>query len=250
MLKTNNYKNKSKTRFYEKFIIHGVSNFIIFGMLIIMLGLVFSNNLQTVLGTNTNAAIYNGNRNSNKVSLMINVYWGTEYLTEMLNVLNAYNVKTTFFVGGQWVEKEPEMLKQIVKNGHEIGNHGYFHRNHDKLSYSQNKEEISVCHTLVKNLTGINMTLFAPPSGAFNNTTLDVAAELNYKTIMWSKDTIDWRDKDDQLVLARATKNVVGGDLILMHPTSHTLNALPNILENLKNNNLVATTVSEVISVN
>ena len=92
------------------------------------------------------------------------------------------------------------------------------------------------------------MNLFAPPSGAFNKTTLQVANDLGYKTIMWSKDTIDWRDKDADLVYTRATKNVVGGDLILMHPTEHTAKALPNILEYYKNNNLVATTVSNTIS--
>lgn len=240
-------KDSTKKKFKEKFFIHGIGNFAIFGMLLTMLAVIFSNNLQTVFGTNTNSAIYYGNRNSNKVSLMINVYWGTEFLPDMLEVLNAYDVKTTFFVGGQWVEKEPEMLKQIVADGHEIGNHGYFHRDHDKLSYNQNKEEINVCHTVVKNLTNLNMNLFAPPSGAFNNTTLNVAAELGYKTIMWSKDTIDWRDKDEELVFERATKNVAGGDLILMHPTSHTLSALPRILENYKTNNIVTTTVSNVL---
>ena len=237
----------NKTHLKENLFIHGISNLFIFCMLIVMLTVCFSNNLQTVLGTNTNNAIYYGNRNSNKVCLMINVYWGTEYIKDMLNVLNTYNVKTTFFVGGQWVEKEPEILKEIAKNGHEIGNHGYFHRDHDKLSYTQNQEEIKVCHTLVKELTNIEMNLFAPPSGAFNKTTLEVASQLGYNTIMWSKDTIDWRDKDENLVYSRATKNVAGGDLILMHPTAHTLKALPNILEYYKNNNFIATTVSETL---
>ncbi len=238
---------KEKATNSEKKFIHVFSNLLIFAMLITMLSLVLSNNLQTVLGTNTNNAIYHGNRNSNKVSLMFNVYWGTEYLNDILNTLNNYNVKTTFFVGGQWAEKEQDMLKLIANNGHEIGNHGYFHKDHNKLSYSQNKEEINVCHTLINTIVNYNMNLFAPPSGAYNKTTLDVASELGYKTIMWSKDTIDWRDKDETLVFSRATKNVSGGDLILMHPTSHTLLALPKILEYYKQNNLIATTVTETI---
>lgn len=192
-------------------------------------------------------AIYYGNQSTNNVSLMINVYWGTEYLDDMLDTLNDYNVKTTFFVGGQWVEKEPEYLKKIYEAGHEIGNHGYFHRDHDKLTYEQNREEIAVNHELVKKTIGVEMNLFAPPSGAFNKTTLTVAENLGYKTIMWSKDTIDWRDKDENLIFTRATKNVKGGDLILMHPTEMTAKALPRILENYKNNNLHATSVSNTI---
>lgn len=229
----------------HKLFVNVVANLVIMLILAVFCGLTLNVNSQQVFSNSDNAAIYNGNRNSNKVSLMINVYWGSEYISDILKVLSDYNVTTTFFVGGQWVEKEPELLKQIFDAGHEIGNHGYFHRDHDKLNYDQNREEISVCETMVFKNLGIKMNLFAPPSGAFNKTTLQVAAALGYKTIMWSKDTIDWRDKDSNLVLSRATKNVKGGDLILMHPTNHTLQALPQILEYYKNNNLQAVTVSE-----
>lgn len=238
-------KNNSLKK--EKFFIHGIANFIIFSILMFFITLTLSNNSQSVFGSNSSNPIYNGNINSNKVSLMINVYWGTEYLDDMLDVLKKYNVKTTFFVGGQWVEKEQEMLIKIKDYGHEIGNHGYFHSDHDKLSYQQNYEEIKTCHTLVEKLTNVSMNLFAPPSGSFSKTTLNVANDLGYKTIMWSKDTIDWRDKDENLVYNRATKNVKGGDLILMHPTEHTLKALPKILDYYKSNNIVATTVSETL---
>lgn len=243
-----NKKNKTKSKFKENFFIHGISNFVIASVLVVFVFIAISNGSTTVFGSTVNNAIYNGNKNSNKVSLMINVYWGTEYLDDMLKILEDYNVKTTFFVGGKWAEKEPEMLKKIYNAGHEIGNHGYFHKDHDKLSYNQNKEEIFVCHNLVKKLINYEMTLFAPPSGAYNTTTLDVANSLGYKTIMWSKDTIDWRDKDDSLVYSRATKNVGGGELILMHPTQHTLTALPKILEYYKTNNLFVTTVTDNIS--
>ena len=78
------------------------------------------------------------------------------------------------------------------------------------------------------------------------NTTLAVAEELGYKTIMWSRDTIDWRDKDSDIVYKRAI-NVKGGDLVLMHPTPHTSQALPSILDYYQQHNIVATTVSNVL---
>ena len=77
-----------------------------------------------------NGVYYSGDENSKKVSLMINVYWGTEFLDEMLEILRKNSVKTTFFVGGTWVVKESETLQKIFDEGHEIGNHGYYHKNH------------------------------------------------------------------------------------------------------------------------
>ena len=73
------------------------------------------------------SAIYSGNKEKNNISLMINVYWGEEYLTDMLNVLDENDVKCTFFVGGSWAAKNNDILLEISKRGHEIGNHGYFH---------------------------------------------------------------------------------------------------------------------------
>ena len=201
-----------------------------------------------VIGNKSDEPIHIGNKNSSYVSLMFNVYWGTEYIDDILKVLDKYNVKTTFFVGGTWAEKEQEVLEKIYKEGHEIANHGYFHKNQDKLNYEQNYDEINATHILVKSLINVEMNLFAPPSGAYNNSTLKVASELGYKTIMWSKDTIDWRDKDSNLIYSRATNNLKGGDLVLMHPTEHTLQALPDILQYISNNNLIATTVTNTIN--
>lgn len=228
---------------------NSITNLIIFTILVLFATITFFPNIQSVFKTNKKEPIYNGNRSQNNVSLMINVYWGTEYIEPMLEVFNQYNVSTTFFVGGQWVEKESATLEKIHKAGHEIGNHGYFHREHDKLSYSQNKEEISACHTMVSKIINYNMNLFAPPSGAYNSATIDVADELGYKTIMWSKDTIDWRDKDTDIIFQRATNNVTGGDLILMHPTEATLEALPKILDYYRSNNLTVCTVSQNIGI-
>ena len=91
------------------------------------------------------------------------------------------------------------------------------------------------------------MNLFAPPSGAYNSTTLNVAESLGYKTIMWTKDTIDWRDQDGGLIFQRATKNACGGDFILMHPTQATLNSLKEIIDFYKNKGFNLTTVSETL---
>ena len=91
------------------------------------------------------------------------------------------------------------------------------------------------------------MNLFAPPSGAYNKTTVSCATSLGYQTIMWTRDTIDWRDKDANLIYNRAVKNPNGGDLILMHPTDATVKALPRIIETLQSKGFTLTSVSENI---
>lgn len=222
-------------------------------IVLIFMGLVavaipFGSGVLTSASKNSEV-IYSGDTSQNKVCFMINVYWGTEYIEDMLDVFDLYQVKTTFFVGGSWVAKNVDLAKEIYKRGHEIGNHGYNHKDHDKLSYQQNYDEIHKTHLLVNANLGKEMNLFAPPSGAYNDTTVEVAKSLGYKTIMWTHDTIDWRDKDADLIVKRVTKNLSNGDLILMHPTKNTLEALSEILAYAKNNGFEPTTVSDTIGV-
>jgi len=200
----------------------------------------------TTTAVNPNV-IYQGDETQNNVCFMINVYWGTEYILDILDVLDMYKVKTTFFVGGSWSAKNIELLTEIYTRGHEIGNHGYNHKDQDKLTKKQNEDEILMTHKLISANLGIEMDLFAPPSGAYDDELVEIAKGLNYKTIMWSHDTIDWRDQDANLIFDRATKNLSNGDLILMHPTEKTLEALSQILSFCENNGFVATTVSNTL---
>ncbi|MFA6859809.1 MAG: polysaccharide deacetylase family protein [Clostridia bacterium] len=189
--------------------------------------------------------IYQGNTEKRQISLMINVYWGTEYIKPMLDVLAEKNAKATFFVGGSWVAKNDAVLKQIYDSGNEIGSHGFNHRDQNKISLELNRQEILTTHNLVKETIGLEMNLFAPPSGAFNKNTLLAAYELGYKTIMWTRDTIDWRDRNEDTIFSRAIKNPQNGDLILMHPIKETLGALPRIIDYLKSLGFSFVTVTQ-----
>ena len=195
-----------------------------------------------------NSAIYHGNVKNKNVSLMFNVYENSEVVEKIIQTLNSYDVKATFFVGGCWADDNEKTLNSIVKSGNEIANHGYFHKDHKKLSYEKNYEEISLTGKIIKALCGVEPVLFAPPSGSFNENTLASASDLGYKVIMWSKDTIDWRDSDTETIFNRASKNPSNGDLILMHPKEHTLNVLPKIIEFYKNLGYNIVTVSQNIS--
>lgn len=167
---------------------------------------------------------------------------------QIADALSAAQMSATFFIGGCWADDNNETVNALAAKGMEIGNHGYFHKDADKLSAQKNAEEIRSTDTLLTAILGTPPSrLFAPPSGAFSQTTLSVAEELGFTVVMWSRDTIDWRDKDKNTVVQRATKNVAAGEFVLMHPTEHTAAAIPEIIEYLKANGLTATTVSSLL---
>lgn len=221
---------------------HLVTNGVLLVVLIVIGIVCFYPSAESVSGSESKA-YYRGNSEKG-VSLMINVYWGTQTVLDMLDVLDEHRAVATFFIGGSWADDNVPCVKEIASRGHEIGSHGYFHRDHEKMSYEENVEEIANSVKFL-NLVAGTVTLFAPPSGAFCDETLAAAEGLGLKTVMWSRDTVDWRDKDESLCYKRATENVKGGELILMHPMEHTLKALPSILDYYKANGLETVTVSE-----
>lgn len=85
-------------------------------------------------GGKSDGVYYNGNTDSDMISLMFNVYQGSEYVLDIMDSLDEYGVKATFFVGGSWADDNTEVLREIASRGHELGNHGYFHKDHDKLN--------------------------------------------------------------------------------------------------------------------
>lgn len=234
-------------RIKDKVFVNIIANIIIIAAIsLLVTGAFYGNGAVSV--TAGGKAIYQGNTAEPRVTLMFNVYWGTEYIMPILDTLDSYGVKTTFFVGGCWAAKNNTLVKEIHKRGHEIGNHGYLHLDHSKLSETRNSEEIELTSSLVCELTGIRPALFAPPSGAIGANMFQACEKLGCKVIMWSRDTIDWRDKDSSLVYKRATSDIHNGDLILMHPTAHTLAALPGVLDFYKQKGILVTTVTNNIT--
>ena len=192
---------------------------------------------------------YKGNIDKKIVAFACNVDWGNEYIQPVLEVFNDHNIKITFFVTGKWAEKNPEILKKIFEKGHEIGNHGYNHIDYDKLSYEKNIEEISKAHIIINNILNYKPRFFAPPSGAYNDNTIKAAKDLNYDIIMWSIDTIDWReDSTKELIKKRIVDKIHNSAIILMHPTEETLKALPEIILDLSTSGYKIGRVSDIIN--
>ena len=221
-------------------------NIVIIAMFIVLISLAVSN-AKTINVQADSRVIYAGDNSKANVCFMINVYQGEEEVKNILDILDVYKVKTTFFIGGCWAINNVDLVKEIYTRGHELGNHGFYHKNQDSLDFDENVQEIRMCHEVVSKNLGIEMNLFAPPSGAYNITTVDASTSLNYSTIMWTRDTIDWRDQDSDLIYRRAIKDMANGDLVLMHPTKKTVEALTNILSTTINNGFNPTTVSDCL---
>lgn len=194
--------------------------------------------------------IYKGQEDEKKIAFACNVVWGEEYLPQMLKIFKENNIKITFFIGGQWAEKNEEHLRSIHNDGHELGNHGYRHLYHSKLTPEANRQEILKTEERIRKVTDYKTVLFAPPYGDLNDTVVQSAEALGYKVIMWSIDTIDWNTRDYKKILQRLEKKHHNGAIVLMHPTKVTIEALPEIIESIAARGYTITTVSDVIENN
>ncbi len=188
--------------------------------------------------------------NSKYIAFTMNVDWGNEVIPEILETLKEKNVKITFFVTGRWAKEYPDLFQSIIKEGHEIGSHGYHHLNYGGLNQAQNEEEINLAETEIMKYTTTKPIYFAPPSGSYSEATLAAADKLGYKTILWSIDTIDWRQgSTENVILQRVLeKKQHEGAIVLMHPMPETAKALPQLIDSLREKGLEVGTITNILS--
>ncbi|MNB64122.1 Peptidoglycan-N-acetylglucosamine deacetylase [compost metagenome] len=192
--------------------------------------------------------IYRGNPAKPMVAFMINVAWGNEYLIPMLDILDQEKVKATFFLDGSWLSKNRELALEIQKRGHEIENHAYTHPNMSTLSRARATMEIEKTKSLLKSSLGVENRWFAPPSGDYDQETVEIARELGLKTVLWTVDTVDWRNPSPDSVIAKITTKAEPGTLVLMHPTNASSKALRGMIRGIRAKGLTLGTVSETLS--
>lgn len=192
--------------------------------------------------------IYRGNPNKKVVALMINVAWGNEYLEPILQTLAKHNVKATFFLDGTWLKKYPNIAQKIAAQQHEIGSHAYSHPMMSTLTAAQIAAELDKTNELIKNILQREVRLFAPPSGDYNEQVVKIAWDRKMFTILWTLDTVDWRNPPVQDMVSRIVAKVQPGSLILMHPTPSTAAGLEDMIKGIQDKGLYIDVVSEVIS--
>lgn len=194
------------------------------------------------------APIYRGHPEKDMVALLINVSWGTEHIPTILQTLKQHHVKATFFIEGKWALDNKSLVKMIAEQNHVIGSHAYNHPDMARISSVEIKKQIVDTNTIIEAIIGNRPKWFAPPSGSFNDQVVEIAAEHNMQTILWTVDTIDWRNPSVSVMINRVMNNIHPGATILMHPTDPVAQGLGTLIEEIKARNLKIDTIEALVS--
>lgn len=184
------------------------------------------------------------------IALTFDAAWGNEDTETILQILQRQNVQATFFMTGGWVSAYPEDVKAIFVAGHDLANHSETHKNMSCLSDTEKKEELMTVHKKVKDLTGVDMFLFRPPYGDYDNAVVTTAKSCGYYTIAWNIDSLDWKDYGTTSIIETVCENkhLGCGSIILCHNGArYTAEALEEMIEKLKEKGYSFVPVSELI---
>src|SRR5690625_1474591 len=192
--------------------------------------------------------IFRGHPKKEMIALMINVSWGEEHIPEILNILNEKKVKATFFIEGKWAKENINLVKMIDEQGHTIGNHAYNHPDMARLSNQENADQIIQTNNVIEAIIGKTPKWFAPPSGSYTNDVVEAAHHLDMETILWTVDTIDWRNPSVSVMINRVITNIHPGAMVLMHPTSPVVKGLNQMIIELKALDYQMNTVETLLS--
>ncbi len=168
---------------------------------------------------------------------------------KLLDLLASRHIKATFFVLGECVEQNPQILQRAAREGHEIGNHSWSHPQLNRLSDEGVRSQLKRTDDLIKSSIGIRPTLFRPPYGALTSRQKKwIPEEFGYKIILWDVDPLDWKEPGPATVTNRILKNSRPGSIVLSHDIHRgTIEAMPATIDQLLAKHYKFVTVSELI---
>ncbi len=187
---------------------------------------------------------------SKKISLTFDDGPHPELTYSILDILDRFNAKATFFCIGKHIETYPKIVKEISVRGHSIGNHSYSHGNFIAFS-SKSKwlEEIQKTDAIIKELTNDTPSLFRPPFGVTTPKLAKAIKETEHKVIGWNNRPFDTVLKNKDLVLKRIIKHISPGGIILLHDTQpNTLYILERLLLHLKQHQFEVVTINDLLN--
>lgn len=192
--------------------------------------------------------VYRVKREDKKISISFDCAWGVEHTDAILEAMQKFDVKCTFFAVQFWVEKYPEYVKKIFDNGHEMGTHSATHAHMSKLDKTAVRKELISSSQAIESISGKKVQLFRAPFGEYNDQLIDIATELDLYTIQWDVDSLDWKDLSANEIAERVLKRVKSGSIILCHNNGlHTAEALPLIFSTLLGKGYEFVPISELI---
>lgn len=213
-----------------------------------MLWVVNSPAVVGVSATTRQLPIYCVQRDQKVLSISFDAAWGNEDTQQLIDILGKYNVKATFFVVGEWVDKYPESVKALSDAGHEVMNHSNKHDHLSKLSREEIVADLNTCNDKIETITGVRPTLVRPPYGEYDDNVIASIRGMGMEPIQWDVDSLDWKELSAADITKRVTSKVQSGSIVLFHNAAlHTPEALPTILETLLQEGYTLLPISELI---
>lgn len=187
----------------------------------------------------------------NNISITFDDGPNPEFTPEVLKILKEYEQHATFFLIGEKAEINQELVKQIINEGHSIGSHSYSHaKTFGFFSSEKIVGELQKSNKVLKEITGKEVMLFRPPFGVTNPNIKKAIKSTNHLSIGWSKRSYDTTNSSEEKVFQNITKNLVKGDVILLHDSSaKTLRVLERLLLFMKTQNLTSIPVDKLLEV-
>ncbi|MFC7061864.1 polysaccharide deacetylase family sporulation protein PdaB [Halobacillus seohaensis] len=185
------------------------------------------------------------------ISLTFNISWGNNKVHDILKVLEAHEAKATFFLGGEWAERHPDIVKKIHEGNHEIGMMGYAYESYLDLEPHEMKQDIQKAREVFEKLGFEERHWIRPPHGQYNKEILEVIEAEQLEAIQWSVNPRDWENPGTNQIIDQILDETGKGDIILLHASDsvkQTDKALEVILPGLKQKELEFSTITELVN--
>ena len=199
-----------------------------------------------------NIPIYRVKTEEKNLAITFDINWAeNDELYNILEVLDKYNVKATFFIMGGWVnysDENKEKLIKIKEGGHEIGNHSYIHPMFTKINEDRMKEEIEKTNKILEDTIGEKVKLFRFPSGDYNKSSTEFVYNQDMISIQWDVDSLDWKQTSAEYEYNRVMNKVSSGSILLFHNNAkYTPKNLDKIINKLQDEGYKFVKVGEMI---
>ena len=190
-----------------------------------------TNNMQPDVGTSNkkiledNGGICLGKDTEKVIYLTFDEGYEAGYTENILNTLKQNDIKATFFITAHYLNTQPDLVKQMIDEGHIVGNHTVNHKSMPEIKDEEIKDEVMKLHQAVYEKFGYEMKYIRPPKGEFSERTLSLSESLGYKNVMWSFAYVDWDDNkqpSQEAALEKIISNLHNGEIMLLHATSKT----------------------------
>lgn len=192
--------------------------------------------------------IYRVERADNKIAVTFDVAWENSNTDELLDILNEYDAKATFFITGDWCDRYPDDVKKFADAGHEIENHSDQHPHVEGINVNDLINDTRECSRKIKMITGKEPVLYRAPYGEYDDSLLTTLEGMGLKTIQWDVDSVDWNKPTSEQITKKVLENTKSGSILLFHnDLQNTTEALPNVLKGLKEKGFEFVTVDELI---